>query len=259
VPYPSLLKGLTGQVRGSELKTADQQKAETARFIRQVLYNLRGEPTVTLVHAQNMRSRWEWTSNNRIVPDKIQVGNGPVQELALHGSDLRLIRVRDAGDRNETPQWWAPEDDELAGLATGLWQEPGADPASRVFYATTEKPGTHQDKMRDDTKLTPHFNAKAGKPVTNWTRSAWNPTLLEITVAGCTPDDDPEAWAMFAQQQRFADDYRDALKLPLVLHLAELAHEYALPYADETPGRAENDEESGDPPVEGMMMIRSEI
>ena len=252
VPYPALLKGLTGQVRGAELKTAEQQKAETARFVRQILYNLRGEPTVALVHAQNMRSRWEWVSNNRVIADKIQVGNGPVQELVLHGKNLRLIRLRD-GDRNETPQWWAPDGDELAGQATGLWQEPDAGPASRVFYATTEKPGTHQDKLRDDTKLTPHFNAKAGKPVTNWARSAWNPTLLEITVAGCTADDDPEAWAMFAQQQRFADDYRDALKLPLVLHLAELAHEYALPYDTvdtedpEIREQEENYEESGDP------------
>lgn len=58
-PYPELLRGLTGLVRGPELKTAEQQKAETVRFIWQVLYNLRGEPTVVLAHAQNMRSRWE--------------------------------------------------------------------------------------------------------------------------------------------------------------------------------------------------------
>lgn len=35
---------------------------------------------------------------------------------------------------------------------------------------------------------------------------------------------------MYIQQQRQPDDYRDALKFPRVLHLAELAHEYALPY-----------------------------
>jgi len=34
-------------------------------------------------------------------------------------------------------------------------------------------------------------------------------------------------------QQRFLDDYRDALKLPLPLHLAELACEYALTYPGE--------------------------
>lgn len=166
-----------------------------------------------------------------------------MQDLVLHGKYLRLIRVRD-DERNETPQWWAPDDDELAGFATGLWQLAGAGEDNKVFYATTEKPGTHKKKKRDDTKLTPHIDRNSGKPVTNWTRSAWNPTLLEITIAGCTPDDDPEAWAMYTHQQRFADSYRDALKFTLVLHLAELAREYALPYG-EAPMDTEEDTEPG--------------
>jgi hypothetical protein len=232
VPYPELLKGLTGQVRGSDLKTSEQQKAETARFVRQILYAIRGEPTVVLTRAQNMRRSWEWLSNNRIVPDKIQVGNGPVQALALHGRQLRLIRVRD-GERDETAQWWAPVDEEIAGISKGLWKPAGAEDGNRLFYATTGKPSTHQER-RDETKLTPHPGGMA-RPIAN----AWNPTLLEIAVAGCVPGDDPHAWAMYVQHQRFADDYRDALKFPLVLHLAELAHEYALPYGDETQARTE--------------------
>jgi hypothetical protein len=36
-------------------------------------------------------------------------------------------------------------------------------------------------------------------------------------------------------------DYRDPLKFPLVLHLVELAHEYALPYDDQTQARTEPD------------------
>ena len=35
---------------------------------------------------------------------------------------------------------------------------------------------------------------------------------------------------MYVQQQRFPDDYRNGLKFPLILHLAELATEYALPH-----------------------------
>ena len=35
---------------------------------------------------------------------------------------------------------------------------------------------------------------------------------------------------MYVHQQRFPDDYRDGTKLPFVLHLAELATEYALPH-----------------------------
>lgn len=58
---------------------------------------------------------------------------------------------------------------------------------------------------------------------------AWNPTLLEITVAGCAAGDRPVDWAMWVQQS-FPDHYRDeGLKLPLLLHLAAKATEYALP------------------------------
>jgi hypothetical protein len=54
--------------------------------------------------------------------------------------------------------------------------------------------------------------------------------LLEITVAGCAAGDRPVDWAMWVQQQRFPDHYRDeGLKLPLALHLAAKATEYALP------------------------------
>jgi hypothetical protein len=74
------------------------------------------------------------------------------------------------------------------------------------------------------------INEKSGKQVTNAGKNAWNPTLLEIIVAGCTPQDKPAEWAMYVHQQRFPDDYRDGLKLPLVLHLAELATEYAVPH-----------------------------
>nr|BFF00898.1 hypothetical protein GCM10020241_25730 [Streptoalloteichus tenebrarius] len=45
---------------------------------------------------------------------------------------------------------------------------------------------------------------------------------------------------MYVHQQRFSDDYRDALGLPLILHLAELTNEYALPHED--PERAEPEE-----------------
>ena len=55
--------------------------------------------------------------------------------------------------------------------------------------------------------------------------------MLEITVAGCAAGDRPVDWAMWVQQQRFPDHYRDeGLKLPLALHLAAKATEYALPH-----------------------------
>lgn len=66
----------------------------------------------------------------------------------------------------------------------------------------------------------------------------------------------PDAWAMYVHQQRFADDYRDALKFPLALHLAELATDYALPHdyevladaqgASDSDGDAEAEEADGE-------------
>jgi len=252
IPYPGLLKKLTGKVRGSDLKYADQQKSENARFIRQVLYALRGEPTLVLTHAQNGRSSWDWLKNTHLVADKVQLGDGPVQGLSLQGRQLRLIRVRDS-EREETPQWWAPETEELAGISKGLWEQPGADDANRVLYSTSEKGSTHTKKQRDDTKLTPHISKNTGKQtgetttrvVLNAGRNAWNPALLEITVTGCAAGDQPAAWAMYVHQQRFPDDYRDALALPLALHLARLATEYALPH-ELTNGTREQDGEEAD-------------
>jgi RNaseH domain of pPIWI_RE len=58
-----------------------------------------------------------------------------------------------------------------------------------------------------------------GKLVINLKRNAWNPTLLEITVARCTIEDARDAWAIYGHQQRFADDCRDALKFLFALHL----------------------------------------
>jgi argonaute-like protein/RNase H domain-containing protein/MID domain-containing protein len=239
VPYPELLRKLTDQVRGDELKYADQQKSQVARFVRQVLYGLRSQPTLVLTYAQNARQSWDWLKNGQIVSDKIQLADLPIQNLALYGGKLRMVRVRD-GERAETAQWWAPATDEIAGFSVGLW-EVGEDPqGDRVFFSTSDKASTHTDKQRDDTKLTRHI--KAGKLVINPKRNAWNPTLLEITVAGCTPEDAPDAWAMYVHQQRFADDYRDALKFPLALHLAELATEYALPHDYEVLADAQDTE-----------------
>ena len=89
-----------------------------------------------------------------------------------------------------------------------------------------------------DTKLTPHVATWTDKKTqeektgtfTNADKPAWNPTLLEITAAALQAGEDPRQWAMYTHQQRFPDDYPDGLKLPHVLHLAELATEYALPH-----------------------------
>ncbi|MCM6774512.1 DUF3962 domain-containing protein [Nocardia sp. CDC159] len=239
VPYPELLTSLTGIVPAAEEKTVEAQTALTASFVQKTLYALRGQPTLVVTHAQNSRSRWPWLLNSGLVQDRIQLGNGAIQRLALQGKQLRIARIS-TGDRDETPQWWAtsPSSDG-GGISKGLWVSADAAGSveNRVFYSTTDKASTRSVAV-EASKLTPRTNSTGGleiKPTVN----AWNPDLLEITMAGLQPGDDAEQWAMYLHQQRFSDDYRDGLKLPLIMHLAELTSHYALPHSDETDPESE--------------------
>ncbi|MFJ8691796.1 pPIWI_RE module domain-containing protein [Streptomyces roseolilacinus] len=252
MPYPDLLRTLTGRVRGSDLRTSAQQSAVTAAFIRRTLASLRGAPTLVLAHAQDVRKRWPWLTNGGLELDRIGLDGGPTQRIGLYGRHLRIVRVADGG-RDETPQWWAEREEreaELAGqqrggFGMGLWVSRGPGGPGRVFYSTADKASTQTKLTNDDAKLTPHVNP-AGRNAHRPTANAWNPELLELTLACLQPGDDPEAWAALVHQQRICkDDYRDVLGLPLVLHLARLADEYALPH---------DEEEAVDPtagPVEG--------
>lgn len=116
---------------------------------------------------------------------------------------------------------------------------PDDNDSDRVFYSTTGKASTHTIGV-NISKLTPS-GAATGKPDIKPEEYAWNPELLEFSVVGLQPDDDPETWAMFLHQQRFSNDYRDGLGLPLILHLAALTSRYALPHDDELDNVREND------------------
>ncbi|MFI8837101.1 pPIWI_RE module domain-containing protein [Streptomyces afghaniensis] len=240
VPYPELLKGLTGRVRDEDCRTVAQQSALTAAFVKNTLAGLRSSPTLVLAHAQDLRKRWPWLRNDGLEQDRIGLDSGPSQRIKLYGKQLRVIRVADS-DRDETAQWWAEReenDEELAGqkrggFTMGLWLPRTPGESGRVFYSTADKASTQTKLTNDDAKLTPHVNAK-GKNAYRPTANGWNPELLEVTVACLQPGDDPGAWAAFVHQQRICrDDYRDVLGLPLALHLARLADEYALPHDEE--------------------------
>ena len=257
VPYPELLRRLTGQERGDDLKTKAQQRAETARFVRQVLYTLRGEHTVVLTHAQNARQSWDWLQDGLLEPDRIQLGDGPVQNLALQGRNLRVIRLRD-GERDETPQWWAPDEDEEdeAGLSKGLWVPPGPEDDRRVFYATGAKGASHQHSRVEDAKLTGACHGRGAGRRDQRGFARLEPDPAGDHGRGCAAGDRPVDWAMWVQQQRFPDHYRDeGLKLPLVLHLAAKATEYALPqeYAETRllEDAPEDDAAGGDDGIDG--------
>ncbi|AYF78526.1 DUF3893 domain-containing protein [Nocardia yunnanensis] len=238
VPYPQLLTSLTGLVRPDALKTAAEQQRVTAEFIQKTLYRLRPYPTLILTHAQNTRNRWPWLQNPGMVRDSIRLGDGPLQHLTLHGRHLRIARIA-TSSRDETPQCWALDGDTPGGHSKGLWVANDADENTRVFYSTSGKTSTQTSITIDDSKLTPHIG-KDGKPRIRPADNAWNPTMLELTMIGFDDRDSAEQWAMYLHQQRSADDYRDELGLPLALHVAQLADQYALPY--DYPGETDADE-----------------
>ncbi|GGZ14329.1 hypothetical protein GCM10010387_03040 [Streptomyces inusitatus] len=230
----------------------EQHRRVVADAVQEILFNLRDRPTLLLVHAQNARRLWPWLQNGHIRPDMIQLHGRQAQRLVIQGPGLRLVRVRDHTG-TETPQWWGraerPADDsgekERFGIATGLWKPPGTNQRNRVFSSTSEKagPGTSLSVMASRWAFRPYTkDGKTGFTI-DTDKPAWNPGLLEITVAGCRPDDDPELWAALTHRLRQSPGRAPLLALPLPLHLARKAAEYVLPTTQDQ--LAEPDEDDG--------------
>lgn len=225
-----------------------EQRRESASFLQRMLHSLRGDPTVLITHAQNSRLHWPWLQDGQTVRDLLKTGHAPA---ARFDDELRLVRVRGRGGR-ETAQWWglaAPG--KPHGQPAGFWAEAVSDgerrsPHERVFYSTTERPGSFAispalDRVATRINAAGHLTSQAGT-------GAWNPALVEIAVLGCHPGEDapgpasdgpdePEAIALAMHQLRQAPDYPVALSLPLPLHLAGLAQAYVLPmFSSDDPG-----------------------
>ncbi|MEU1995502.1 DUF3962 domain-containing protein [Nocardia gamkensis] len=252
-PYPHFLLGLVDQTTiacdpeppGEEARryitsriwhrTMHQQRRDTEEFIQRLTANLYGAPTVLITHSQNSRQHWSWLQDGALVPDLIRTGTAQPSGLQ---HNLRLVRIRGGAGR-EAAQWWGDGDERHPnGLPSGLWvpQEDSTSPTPRVFYSTTEKAGTAKGSAVAADRLAPRTVTRgsgSGNTVNDVGKPAWNPTLVEITVAGCHAVDDPEAFALAMHQLRQAPDYLDALSLPLPLHLAGLAQEYVLPTESE--------------------------
>ncbi|MEW2163469.1 DUF3962 domain-containing protein [Streptomyces sp. NPDC007084] len=230
----------------------EQHRRAVADAVQEILFALRDRPTLLLIHAQNARQLWPWLQNGRIEPDTIQLHGRRAQRIALQGPELRLVRVRDNAD-TETPQWWGRkeqntsdgEEGERFGLATGLWKPPGCDPRNRVFSSTGEKagPGTKVSVMASRWAFRSYTRAGKTGSTIDTDRPAWNPGLLEITIAGCLPGDDPELWAALTHRLRQSPGRAPLLALPLPLHLARKAAEYVLPTTRDQ--SAEPDEDEG--------------
>ncbi|MFD8141981.1 pPIWI_RE module domain-containing protein [Streptomyces sp. NPDC059708] len=240
---------VTAQERRSNLA---RQRRETASFLQRMLFSLRGRPTVLITHAQNSRSHWPWLQDGQIVRDLLRTGHAGAGRL---DDELRLVRIRGRAGR-ETAQWWGlAEPGKAHGQPAGFWALPVTDDErcsgqGRIFYSTTERPGTHAispalDRLATRVNAAGHLTSQAGT-------GAWNPTLVEIAVLGCHKEsgtlehvrhkpDEPEAIALAMHQLRQAPDYPAPLALPLPLHLASLAQAYVLPMLAE--GEAAEEDE----------------
>ncbi|AHH95966.1 hypothetical protein GCM10010174_50920 [Kutzneria viridogrisea] len=225
-------------------RNLDEQRAATEEFLHRVLSSehVRGRPTVLLVDAQNIRFLWTWVQDGRVERDLIRTGLAPA---GRPNPWLRLVRLR-TGDQQETPQWWGLASSEgVNGLPANLW-ESGGQEDDRVFYSTTPKASTAQSSAVEAHKLN-RRKLRKGERAGQWTidvdQPAWNPDLVEIAVLSCHlgDGDDPHALAMAVHQLRQAPDYRDALRRPLPLHLAQKAQEYILPM------RKADEEDAPDP------------
>lgn len=232
-----------------------EQRKDTARFLQRMLHSLRHHPTALITHAQNSRAYWPWLQDGQIEPDTIRIGHAPPGGI---DDELRLVRVRGRAG-HETAQWWGlAEPGKAHGQPAGFWALPPGngergDTGARVFYSSTERPGTFAVSPALD-RLAARVNA-AGNLTSQAGTGAWNPTLVEIAVLGChverdveslssSAPDEPEAIALAMHQLRMAPDYPVALSLPLPLHLAGLAQAYVLPtVAAEEPGAETTDGE----------------
>ncbi len=260
---PETVATQPSHVTGKQWRTnLAQQRTETAAFLQRVLHSLRGRPTVLLTHAQNSRLHWPWLQDGQVEADLIRMGRTLIGRL---DEDLRLIRVRGSGGR-EAAQWWGLAEPGIPhGQPAGFWKNDPAESeagtiAARVFYSTTERPGTHAVSPALD-RLATRVNA-AGNLTSQAGTGAWNPALVEIAVLGCHADaawaaegqgspDDPEALALAVHQLRMAPDYPAPLSLPLPLHLAGLAQEYVLPMFTETNQGPDEPDQSSSSSEEG--------
>jgi len=191
-------------------------------------------PTVLLTHAQNLRSVWQGLKDSELGRDALvftsaegSAGSGAARPIAAYPG-LRHVRVRVA-DQGETPECYGYDPEGAIGLSAGLWAWPGSD---RVFGSTGAKPATASTVSKGLSKLASFGAGESGRPA-NPGGHAYNPQLVEITVAALQPGDTPWVWAALVHElRRIAPHYPEATVLPLPLHLARLMGEYVLPLGE---------------------------
>jgi hypothetical protein len=282
VPYPTLLKKLAGTNYHASPAKEDEQKERLAAFIRSTLTRFRNTETLIVTEAHNIRYRLPTVQNAHIRPDHLQLGDLRPQRISLFGKKMRLARIC-GNERLETPESWAFEGDSV-GISDGLWRHDdgtGSTKQTRVYYSTVDKPQTHTSITIDLAKLTPHYKESSAKAdalapsedheanneqpqkardYLDPSKPAWNAELLEILIAAHPADEDPATWAGYLHQQRHCfDDYRAALSRPLIMHVARLTNQYALPADDTLEDDGDNIDEQPGPEGDVQLAFDFEI
>jgi pPIWI_RE module N-terminal domain/RNaseH domain of pPIWI_RE/MID domain of pPIWI_RE len=232
VSYPDLLIRLATAPADDRVPAA-QRRIDVQRQIRVILNRLRDRPTLMLVSAGNLRGVWPGLTNGNLVKDMVGfTAEDPLQRAIAYGPDHRIVVVRDDCGREETPQWYG-FGAKNAGFTAGLWAPAEADDDPRVFFSAADASVVAKELKRGLRKLVPSPGSESA-----CRKTAWNPGLVEFTVLAClsksalaaagrddVAPDDPALWAAAVHGLRFHKAY-EPLKLPLPLHLAQLAEEY---------------------------------
>jgi hypothetical protein len=220
----------------ARLEQASQRDREAVRqFLLKTLHTLlptRGE-TILFCDACNLRQSWPWLGNERItssLPPELE-----------RFPQLRIVRVRSASP--EVPEWYAfnakrqalGKDPYL--LSQGLFRD-ATNPT--VFYSVQEKPPSAKNQGKSSSKLshTPRKLAQTSEgerlPFDDPQGMAWNPRIVELTIARQSHEQRPDDVLMCAVvahelRAQMAVQFGSPMILPLPLHLARQLEEYTLP------------------------------
>lgn len=199
---------------GNSYTNDAQGKAKIRTFIEQTLKKkeLRGKPTILYCQAENLREAWTWLQDTQISTEGLSFAERD-QPVFVSMPELRVIRVR-----QETPEWFGINGDQVSGFVTGIFQNPDHD---RVFFSLGDKPAT-MNGLNTDSKI--------DQPGKFWA----HPTLVEIVIGYCQEGDNFLELAAIAHESRKGVlQYEDFLEVPRVLHYAKQMADYVLMLDDD--------------------------
>jgi len=223
LPYRELLL----KVGRGEVKGVKEDKEALPFVKKMVSRDLSQDDTLLLCHSQNLRRTWPWLADKNLTLNELGFGDREIPQPISQWPGLRVIRIRDS-DANETPQWYAANEDESVSYTKGLFSA-----GERVFMGLNEKDSKFQRSRHLSMfqGYTSREGASRSPAVAQYTPSR---TLCEITAVCLQAGDEPAAWAALTNKLReVASHYDEATALPLPLHLAKQVKEYVLPVAEE--------------------------